>query len=122
MSMGADEFLDLMPNEIQVTSKSTRDDFAYEAWDAATTRSYRCLIDDSDIVQVTVDGVNLNIGLTAYVNAIPIGHTTPVDIFESDQVSVISPVFYSNRVHPIGSLARHYWTDGSLHNMEVRLK
>lgn len=120
-TMGADEFLELMPHIIKVTSKSLKDDFSYNAFDLKTVRTYRCLVDENDNIQKTPDGVTLGIGITAYANAIPIGETEARDILPTDKVEVVLPVQYATRLRPVKSISRHWWIDGTLHNMEVRL-
>lgn len=121
MSDTASEWSAMMPHRIQVTSKSTKDDFTYDSWDASTIRTYMCLIDESDTIQRTAGGVNLNIGLTAYVLAIPVGLLVPYNILASDKVEILLPTIYASRLRPIVSISRHFWVDGSLDNLEVRL-
>lgn len=115
----ANEFEDVMPHVVKVTSKSTKDDFGYEGWDTATARSYRCLIDENQSVQRNSEGVNLSMGLVAYVLAIPIDKTEPQDILMTDKVEIVLPKEYS-RIRPLTSIARHWWTDGKLDNLELK--
>lgn len=115
------EFDSLMPHKIKVTSKSVKDDFTYDVWDLETERTYACLIDESTSIQQNADGVTLGIGIVAYVDAIPIGKIEPENILDSDKVDIILPVMFSTRWRPIVSIARHFWIDGKLDNLEVKL-
>ena len=120
MSINDGEFDDLMPHTIKVTSKSAKDDFTYDTFDPATERFHKCLIDESQSVQRNANGVNLQSGLVAYVIAKPIGSSEPRDILASDKVEIVYPTVYAARVRPIASISRHFWVDGSLHNLEVK--
>lgn len=115
------EFAEMCPHRIRVTSKAAKDDFTYDSWDAASERTYMCLVDESDTIQRDNSGVTLRVGLTAYALAIPINETEPHDIMATDKVEILSPTNYSSRTRPVVSLARHYWVTGELHNITVGL-
>lgn len=118
--MIGDEFDDLMPHRITVTSKGQMDDYGQPALDPALEREYRCLLDVAEITTRTVDGTSVTVSLTAYVRAVPIGLEAPWEIKEDDKVVVIVPEDWDQPDRPLISVARHYDETGECHNMTLR--
>lgn len=111
-----DEWKDMLPHTIEVKDP---DDESYYPGDETyqNTRVYRCLVDTEVVISTAGNNEAHTVGMKAYVGAIPVGATVPVDISEESEITVTDPAGYDAR--PIKSLARHYDQDGTLHNIEI---
>lgn len=115
----ADDFADLMPHRLKVTVEGALDDYGYPVG-LGSELTYMCLVDDTQTTRRNKDGVELMSGLVAYVNAVPIDGTTPVEIKNlGEKIELVTPALYAG-VRPVTSISRHYDETGLLHNMEVR--
>jgi len=115
MAIG-DEFDELMLHRITVTSFAGKDKYGRDTV-GSNSRVYKCLLTVRETKTSNAGGVNISMQNVAYIKAIPIGGTVPVDIDEKDQIIVTSPANWPQR--PLASISRNYDTDGTLHNIEV---
>lgn len=122
MTQPVDEFTDLMPHLVKVTSAGTGYDDYGKPVTGTNIRSYHCLIDDSTTTVRNADGEEVTVALTAYVWPIPVDATdnVPVDIESSATVEILSP---RPETRTLTSIERHYYSEdgsGYLHNIVLR--
>lgn len=123
MATANDEFRDLMPHRIEVTSVeagNTYDDYGRPVGEVPSTRTYACLLDDTTTTVRTAEGTSINVALTAYVAPVPLGKTEVVDIGSDDSVKILDPY---EKVVQVKNIERHYDSEdgvGELHNIVLR--
>lgn len=116
----ADEqnFHDVTPHRIKVTSLGEINDYGRQDPDPATERTYRCLIQAGDSITKSAQGVTVGSSMTGWVLATPVDKNTPMVIHETDTIEVMLPAGKGER--PLAGVTEYYAEDGTLHNMIVR--
>lgn len=122
------QFWDMMPHRMKVTSYGDRDNHGRKILDKTTERTYRCLMEVTDSLARAIQGDSRTVGATVYclgtpvtgvdTNGVELNATSTVGIDEEDKVEFISPVWSEPR--PILSVESFYDETGDLHNMVVR--
>lgn len=116
----ADEqnFYDVTPHRMEVTSLGKIDDYGRQDVDPTTKRTYRCLVQNGAAITSSAQGTSVSRGVNAWVLATPLGKSTPVPILDTDLVHFTSPSDIVDR--PLAGVTGYYAEDGSLNNMIVR--
>lgn len=124
--MSHDEFSDLMPHRIVVTTRTGSDDYGQEFYDPVTARTYECLVSYAPKMTRGRETEDFDGGATIYVNAYPLGldgKPGSVSVFiNNDDKLVVTPQFGNEEAwRPIQSIEKYPDETGKLHNMVVRL-
>jgi len=113
------EFWDMTPHRIKVTSYGKRDNEGNRVLDPGTERTYRCLISDTDSLARDAQGAILGVTRQAWCLGTPEGGTESVEIDTEDSVEFVNP---EKLTRPIAQIEKYYDETGGLHNMVIHFK
>lgn len=89
-------FVPLMNHVIQVVSYSARDDYGTRITNPATSRQYRCLLQQNEDTSWNVAASVDALPYIAYVLSTPINGTDAVPIRAEEQMTIIAPSYWAS--------------------------
>lgn len=112
------EFWDVTPHRIEVTSLGKINDYGRQELDPTTKRTYRCMVSSGFSTNKTAQGVTTTEPVNAWVLGTPLEKSVPVKILDTDVVHFLNVPGQEDR--PLAGVTSYYADDGNLHNMLVR--
>lgn len=112
------EFWDVTPHRIEVTSLGKLDNYGRQELDPTTKRTYRCMVSSGFSTSKTAQGVTTAQPVNAWVLATPVDRSGPIRILDTDEVHFVNVPGQEDR--PLAGVTSYYADDGSLHNMLAR--
>lgn len=120
MTTANEEFSDLMPHIIKVTGQGEFNDYGRPVV-GASSRTYRCLVEDATTTVRNAQGEELTLNLTVYVAPVPIESTDgePVDIESTDKVEIVTPRPTTRQLVHVDRFYDSEFGVGKLHNIRL---
>lgn len=116
-------FIPVANHVVQVASYSGLDKYGSRALNSATTRQYRCLIQNNESTRWNVQSGTDDFPYLAYMLSVPIGQSDAVPVRVEEQFSVVTPSYWaSSTPRTLGEIKSYFDEYGNLFCMTATFR